>query len=204
MLWGVQNSIGIYWGDADWFRKHDFSWFPDDKFKNRNWQFGNPQEYQSLQLTKKLCERVSNTPNKCFSITGQATAVYEAQIKKSNGKEQKNFIVKIFMRIPEIQAKPENGDYVLKEDLIEYNPPIKEELSDNNNNSRSYENEYGILQYLTDSRCKSTPLHITNFERNEANPWTLNGFLCFVIMTKVPGVPVSDIWTESPDRKSVV
>lgn len=85
------------------------------------------------------------------------------------------------MRIPEIQAKPENGDYVLKEDLIE-----------------SYENEYGILQYLTDSRCKSTPLHITNFERNEANPWTLNGFLCFVIMTKVPGVPVSDIWTESP------
>ena len=88
---------GIYYGDDSWFRDHHFSWFPDAKFKSRNWQFGRPEDHQSVKLTNKINERVSIKPD-IYEPVGLATAVYNAQILKGNVIMQDAIIVKIFMR----------------------------------------------------------------------------------------------------------
>ncbi len=88
---------GIYYGDELWFRDHHFSWFPDDKFKSRNWRFGKSEDQQSVKLTNKINERASIKPD-IYEPVGLASAVYNAQILKGNETLPNRIIVKIFMR----------------------------------------------------------------------------------------------------------
>lgn len=88
---------GIYYGDDSWFRDHHFSWFPDTTFKCRNWQFGRPEDHQSVKLTSKINERVSIKPD-IYETVGLASAVYNAQILKGNEIMEDGIIVKTFMR----------------------------------------------------------------------------------------------------------
>ena len=86
---------GIYYGDSEWFRNNNFSWFPDARFKNRNWHFPKPNDRQCVKLISKISERVSIRPSR-YTPMGLATAVYNAQILNGNqGGNQ--VVVKIFL-----------------------------------------------------------------------------------------------------------
>ena len=93
-------ALGIYHGDNNWFKAHEFSWFPDAVFMKPVWQ---PQNQPSFKLTHKIHERVSLTPDEPSHV-GQASAVYHAQLLKRNPNTEKdevirnNLIMKIFMR----------------------------------------------------------------------------------------------------------
>ena len=100
-------------------------------------------------------------------------------------------------RIPNIPLKPDKT-YVDIDDLRAKKPPITEDLSLDSNECFPYQREFRMLEYLTESNCSSTPRYITNFQRNEVNPWIRDGFLCFVVMEKAPGRKVSDIWEYDP------
>ena len=94
---GPDLAEGIYWGDEKWFRDHDFSWFPDDVFKNRSWPFGKPEDHQSVKLTAKITDQVSLKPDNRAPFC-QASAVYQAQILNKHEIAHNHIIVKIFMR----------------------------------------------------------------------------------------------------------
>lgn len=100
-------------------------------------------------------------------------------------------------RILNIPLKPDKK-YVDIDDLRAKQPPITEDLSLDSNECLPYEREFQMLDCLTKSNCSSTPRHITNFQQNEIKPWFQDGFLCFVVMEKVPGRKVSDIWEYDP------
>lgn len=100
-------------------------------------------------------------------------------------------------RIPNIPLKPDKK-CVDVDDLRAKGLPTVEDLSSDLNDCRPYHQEFRTLEYLTKSNCSSTPRHIANSQRNEVNPWIRNGFVCFVIMEKVPGRKVSDIWRYDP------
>lgn len=109
-------------------------------------------------------------------------------------------------RIPAIHGEEEKGWVVTKEDLMLHmssQQPIREKIPERFHgaesiHSRPYETEWWILRYLTDNKCKYTPQYLTHSEKNQDNPWVINGLLGFVVMTKVPGARVSDIWTNAP------
>ena len=84
------------------------------------------------------------------------------------------------------------------DDLRAREPPTTEDLSSNLNECLPYQREFRMLDYLTKSKCSSTPRYIANFQRNDVNPWTRDGFLCFVVIGKVPERKVSDIWEYDP------
>jgi hypothetical protein len=86
-----------------------------------------------------------------------------------------------------------------KSDLLSKTLPIVEDIS--MNECYQYEREFQMLKYFTEEKCSSTPQHIANFQRNGVNPWAKNGFLCFVVMTRVPGRNVFDIWSFDPATK---
>ncbi len=95
-------------------------------------------------------------------------------------------------RIPKIPLG--SREYVDKPDLMTRHLPITEDLSEPLNNCIQYKREHETLAYLTESGCSSVPRYIANFEQNEANPWVRGGFLCFVVMSKLPGISVEEIW----------
>lgn len=103
----------------------------------------------------------------------------------------------LMSRIPNISLKPDKT-YVDIDDLRAKKPPITEDLSSGLNECLLYQREFRMLDYLTKSNCSSTPRYIASFQRNEVNPWIRDGFLCFVVMEKVPGRRVSDIWKYDP------
>ena len=104
-------------------------------------------------------------------------------------------------RIPNIALESDQG-YVDKSDLpLPKDFPIAEALYDNE--CHQYETEFARLVHLTQRKCSSTPEHLTHFRRDEVNPWVKEGYLCFVVMRKVPGSTVSGIWgseTVSPEQ----
>lgn len=81
-------------------------------------------------------------------------------------------------------------------DLESQKPPIHEDLDNGMNVCRGYEAEYDSLEWLSLQGCLSTPKFIANFESHKDNPWVYNGFLYFVVMTKLPGKTVAAIWNE--------
>ena len=97
-------------------------------------------------------------------------------------------------RIPKIPLG--SREYVDKADLMARHLPITEDLSETLNNCIQYTREHETLAHLTKFSCSSTPRYIANFEQNKANPWVRGGFLCFVVMSKVPGISVAEIWKE--------
>jgi hypothetical protein len=94
--------------------------------------------------------------------------------------------------IPNIPTKAKKK-YVDLNDLKERSPPVIQD-SNTSNECLQYEREFSILEFLTQSNCRSTPRYIANFERNSANPWVQAGFLCFVVMAKVPGIRAVELW----------
>jgi hypothetical protein len=222
---GGKQCEGIYWGTEKWLRDHNFSWFPDSVFTARPWPIGKPEEHRSVKLTAQITSQVQLKPDHRAPIC-QASAVYKAQILVKNNPEPNEFIVKIFLRygtelkqpsifpskahtdklmsrIPNIPLKPKQR-YVDKNDLNSRGPPITESHSShgvNINRCAQYEQEVFTLEHLTQSKCPSTPKHIDDFRREQANPWVKDGFLCFVVMTKLPGIRVRDIWEFDPETK---
>ena len=91
------QPLGIYYGNASWFRNNDFSWFPDNVFKNKYWSFGKHEDHQSIKLVAKINEKVSMKPDRPGHV-GQASAIYNAQILKNNQIALSNITVKIFLR----------------------------------------------------------------------------------------------------------
>lgn len=61
-----------------------------------------------------------------------------------------------------------------------------------------YDRELEVLKHLTSAKCSSAPEYIANFQFDEENPWVDNGFLRFVVMSRVPGRPLSEVWPDSP------
>lgn len=91
------QPLGIYYGNMSWFLSNDFSWFPDNVFKNKPWAFGKPEDHQSVKLMAKINEKVSMKPDRPGHV-GQAMAVYDAQILKNNQTALNHIIVKIVLR----------------------------------------------------------------------------------------------------------
>ena len=72
---------------------------------------------------------------------------------------------------------------------------VQDVTTDEVNRCFQYEREAEALVCLTESNCSSTPKHIANFRLDEANPWVRKGYLGFVVMSKVPGSNLSELWT---------
>ena len=88
-----------------------------------------------------------------------------------------------------------------KDDLFSHPLPITEDLVVNGtsvNECWPYVQEYETLKHLTESNCSSAPRHIAHFRCDQNNPWVQGGFLCFVVMTEVPGMNVAKIWDYIP------
>ena len=89
--------------------------------------------------------------------------------------------------------------FVDKKDLFSKQFPIEEELpGDIHSECFQYDREVKALKHLTAANCSSAPKYIADLRLDEKNPWVKNGFFCFVVMTRVPGRPMSDVWPTAP------
>ena len=86
-------------------------------------------------------------------------------------------------------------------DLFSYQYPIEQKLPPNLeelNDCPQYDREVKALKHLTAVNCSSAPKCIADSRIDEDNPWVKNGYLCFVVMSRVPGRPMSEVWAEVP------
>lgn len=91
--------------------------------------------------------------------------------------------------------------YVDMKDLDSHRYPIEQKLPPNLaelNECSQYEAEVEVLRHLTAGGCSSAPKYLADFRLDKDNPWVKNGFLCFVVMSRVPGRPMSKVWPEAP------
>ena len=61
-----------------------------------------------------------------------------------------------------------------------------------------YDREVAVLKHLTSVNCSSAPKYIADFQLDENNPWIENGFVRFVVMSRLPGRPMSKVWPNPP------
>ena len=102
--------------------------------------------------------------------------------------------------IPKIDQRSDK-EYVDTRDLFSYQYLIEQELPPNveePNDCLEYDREVTTLKHLTAVNCSSAPKYIADFRLDEDNPWVKSGYLWFVVMSRVPGRSMSEVWREVP------
>lgn len=88
--------------------------------------------------------------------------------------------------------------YVDKDDLLSQGRPITEDVTTTEvNTCLQYEREVDALVRLTKSNCSCARKHINNFRLDEANPWVDQGYLGFVLMSRIQGDPCQNFAPET-------